>query len=197
MRNLCSSDIFISTETSLSALVIRSARNVAVLLLVGMSLIACGRDIQDLQQYVEEVKARESSTVPDSPRPPESPIFPYQAQKLRDPFDPSELTEKIGEIRPGPKNVQFPPDEIRTPEYLESFPLDSLRMVGTLSLGGALWALIKTPDSTVQRVTEGNYLGQNYGKIKGVTDDKIDLTEIIPDGFGGWIKRDGTIALRD
>jgi type IV pilus assembly protein PilP len=159
--------------------------------------MACGRDIQDLQQYVEEVKARESYKIPPPPTVGESPIFPYQAQNLRDPFDSSELSDKFVEIRQGPSNtLDLPPNH--TPEYLESFPLDSLRMVGTMSQGGVLWALIKTPDSTVQRVTAGNYLGQNYGEITSITDDKIRLTEIIPDGLvGGFIKRDGTIALME
>jgi type IV pilus assembly protein PilP len=159
--------------------------------------MACGRDIQDLQQYVEEVKARESYKIPPPPTVGESPIFPYQAQNLRDPFDSSELLDKFRKVNAGPTDEQQFIPKNHTPEYLESFPLDSLRMVGTLSQGGALWALIKTPDSTVQRVTEGNYLGQNYGEIKGITDDKIYLTEILPDGFGGLMKRDGTIALRE
>jgi type IV pilus assembly protein PilP len=196
MVNLCSSDVFTPTETRRSALVIRSVLNAVALLLVGMSLIACGRDIQDLQQYVEEVKAREFGAIPDPPRPAEIPIFPYQAQNLRDPFDPSELSDKFEDRKlVSTKNQVFPDPHV--PEYLESFPLDSLRMVGTMSQGGALWALIKTPDSTIQRVTQGNYLGQNDGKIKDITDDKIYLTEIISDGIDGWIRRDGTIALRE
>lgn len=196
MRNVCSIHVLTFTEASRLALVSSTFRNAAVLLLVGLSLIACGRDIQDLQQYVEEVKARESYTIPEPPTVGESPIFPYQAQNLRDPFDSSELSDKVVDIKPGSSAPDLPKNH--TPEYLESFPLDSLRMVGTISQGGVLWALIKTPDSTVQRVTTGNYLGQNYGEITDITDDKIRLTEIIPDSLvGGYIKRDGTIALME
>ena len=96
-----------------------------------------------------------------------------------------------------PSNPQLSPDPNRTPEFLESFPLDTLRMVGTLSQGEYLWALIRTPDSTIQRVSEGNYMGQNYGKVVQVSDGDIKLTEIVPDGYGGWRERASSVALSE
>ena len=59
-------------------------------------------------------------------------------------------------------------------------------MVGTMSQEKQNWALIQTPDDTIQRVLTGNYLGQNNGKIIEVGNDGVELIEIIPDGFGGW-----------
>ena len=114
----------------------------------------------------------------------------------RDPFDPGELAAKVAK-QTQPTNPQLSPDPNRTPEFLESFPLDTLRMVGTLSQGEYLWALIRTPDSTIQRVSEGNYMGQNYGKIVQVSDVVIKLTEIIPDGYGGWRERASSVALSE
>ena len=75
--------------------------------------------------------------------------------------------------------------------------LDSLRMVGILQRGGAIEALIKTQDGTVHRVKTGNYLGQNNGKITLVAEDKVEMTEIVSDGAGGWLERQASVALSE
>lgn len=169
--------------------------------IVAMSLtvligFGCGRGIKDLQQYVDEVKARKAYAVEPLPEVKPYESFVYGADAMRNPFDPGELTEKVVK-HTQPNNLQLSPDPNRVPEFLEAFPLDTLRMVGSLAQGNNLWALIQTPDSTIQRVTYGNYMGQNYGKIVGVSEADIHLTEIIPDGFGGWRERASSIALSE
>ena len=159
-------------------------------------MYGCGRDIQDLQQYVDEVKSRESYSIEPPPEVKPYKSFEYAADNERDPFDPSELVSKVAQ-QSQPTNPHLSPDPNRIPEFLEAFPLDTLRMVGTLSQGQSFWALIQTPDSTIQRVSEGNYMGQNYGKIIRVSEADIKLTEIIPDGFGGWRERAGSVALSE
>lgn len=89
------------------------------------------------------------------------------------------------------------PDFDRPRESLEEFPLDSLRMVGTLEQHESNWALINDTDGTIHRVQAGNYAGQNYGKITRVTEFEVELTEIIPDGIGGWMERPATIAISE
>ncbi len=189
-------DGFIPYDISPIVFSYRYILRVVITLLLGMVLLGCGRDIQDLQQYVEDVKARKAYKIDPLPEVKPYKSFEYQAEKLRDPFDSSELSVKLTK-KNRPLNSELSPDPGRTAEYLETFPLDTLRMVGTLSQGNALWALIKTPDSTIQRVAEGNYMGQNYGKIVEITDEEIYLTEIISDGFGGWRGRAGAIALKE
>ncbi|MEN8131984.1 MAG: pilus assembly protein PilP [Pseudomonadota bacterium] len=189
-------DGFIPNGISRIVLRYKYILRVIITLVVGMALLGCGRDILDLQQYVEDVKARKSYKIDPLPEVKPYKSFEYQAENLRDPFDSNELSVKLTK-KNRPLNSGLSPDPNRTAEYLETFPLDALRMVGTLSQGNALWALIRTPDSTIQRVTEGNYMGQNYGKIVEITDEEIYLTEIIPDGFGGWRGRAGAIALKE
>jgi type IV pilus assembly protein PilP len=89
------------------------------------------------------------------------------------------------------------PDFDRPSEPLEEYPLDSLRMVGTMQKGQETWALILDKDGAIHRVQPGNYMGQNYGKITRVTESEVDLTEIIPDGLGGWMERQSSIALKE
>ena len=108
-----------------------------------------------------------------------------------DPFDVSVLApEKTQNLA---DSVMI--DKNRVPEYLENFPLDSLRMVGTVYKEEQLWALIRVPGGAVHRVKEGNYLGKNHGKILKVKDVSITLTEIVENGFGGHKERDNEIAI--
>jgi type IV pilus assembly protein PilP len=49
----------------------------------------------------------------------------------------------------------------------------------------------------VHRVLPGQYMGQNDGKIISITDSKISLVEIVPDGMGGYMERPAAIGLTD
>ena len=87
------------------------------------------------------------------------------------------------------------PDLNRNKEELEAFPLDSLRMVGTLQRDDDIWAIVLASDDTVHRVQVGNYMGQNYGKIVNIQEDRVDLIEIARDARGRWQERPASIAL--
>ena len=158
-------------------------------------MLGCGKSMDDLHRYVEDVKARPSTPLPPVPEPKPYEPFAYHGSDRQDPFDSSVISnrEKGEQI----VNSEFTPDPDRPPEFLESFPLDSLRMVGTLAQGPVLWALVRTPDSTIQRVKKGNYMGRNYGKINRISDSGIDLTEIVRDDFDQWIERNTYVALSD
>ena len=88
------------------------------------------------------------------------------------------------------------PDKHRVKDELEEFPLDALRMVGTVRRDNHLWALIASNTGNVYRVREGNHMGQNYGKIVKVTPKQLELIEMVPDEENdGWSKRNVTIDL--
>lgn len=165
--------------------------------LTGLLLTGCGGDMQDLEAYVAEVKSRIPPGINPLPEIKPYETFEYQAENLRDPFDPSELARGLALTGGQTADSSVSLDPNRASEFLESFPLDFLRMVGTLAQKGQLWALIRTPDSTIERVSKGSYLGQNNGKITQISAAKIELIEIIPDGFGGWRQREGSIALSE
>ncbi len=164
---------------------------------ITMILPACGREIRDLEDYAEEVKSREPPGIDPIPEVKPYQSFKYQANNSRNPFDATIFQTKIVQNIRKKTGSGITPDPNRTPEFLENFPLDTLRMVGTLEQQGTLWALVQTPEKTIQRISTGNYLGQNNGKVLDVSDAGIKLEEIIPDGFGGWRKRDGNIALSE
>ncbi|TLY75108.1 MAG: pilus assembly protein PilP [Gammaproteobacteria bacterium] len=82
-------------------------------------------------------------------------------------------------------------------EFLEQFSLDTLKMVGTLRLGGHMFGLVQTKDGLVHRVTAGNHIGQAEGKITDITPAKISLIEIVPDSLGGYMERPAALALNE
>jgi type IV pilus assembly protein PilP len=88
------------------------------------------------------------------------------------------------------------PDLDRPREVLENFDLKSLTMVGTLQgVGGGLFALIRDGSGGIHRVRSGNYMGQNYGRIVGISETRIELIEIVPNGRGGWVERPRSLSL--
>ena len=87
------------------------------------------------------------------------------------------------------------PDSRRNREFLEQFPLDTLRMVGTLNLAGRSYGLVMARDGIVHRVLPGNHLGQNDGRITQISATHINVTEIVPDGLGGFMERPASLSV--
>lgn len=169
----------------------RSVERVAMVVIATLALGACGRGMDDLRARVDEIKARKGAPLEPLPVMKTFETFEYTAQNLRDPFSPS-LDEEAAAAGSGPR-----PDMDRPKEPLESFPLDALDMVGTLGFTADMTGLIKDPDGVIHRIRVENYMGQNYGRITGIYEDRIELVELIPNGVGGWIERPASIALDD
>lgn len=155
-----------------------------------LTLSACSSGMSDLEQYVTEVKSRKTRQIEPIPQIKQYEAFAYVGQDRRNPFVRAEPQKD-----PNAPGSTIRPDPNRNPEPLEEFPLDGLRMLGTINKEKSIFALVKAPDNVVHRVTLGNHMGQNYGKITAITDSSIDLVEIIPDGFGGFMERPANLAL--
>ena len=83
----------------------------------------------------------------------------------------------------------------RRKEPLESFPLESLNMVGSLQQGKATYGLVRTPQKDVYQVSVGNYMGQDYGVVTTINDNEIRLKELVQDSAGDWTERSSTLQL--
>ena len=164
-----------------------------LILMMALGLAACGGDMDDLDQYINEVKARPGGRIDPLPEITPYEIFTYvaDAQGLRSPFVP-DTPQATGPATGGTR-----PDPDRSREYLESFPLDTLSMVGTLYIGETMYGLVQTADGLIHRVVPGNYMGQNDGRITDISESEIALVEIISDGIGGYIERDAAVGLSD
>jgi len=157
-----------------------------------LGLAACGGDMDDLDQYINEIKAKPGGRIDPLPEITPYEVFTYVAdsQGIRSPFVPDtpQAAGSTGGTRPDPD---------RSREYLESFPLDTLGMVGTLYIGETQYGLVQTADGLIHRVIPGNYMGQNDGRITDISESEIALVEIISDGIGGYIERDAAVSLSD
>ncbi len=173
----------------------RLSRAVPRMLLVALAaaatLTACAPGMADLQAWVAEVKARPPKPLDPLPVMQQFETFEYAAQTMRDPFS-GPAADQDGGTDSGLR-----PDPTRRKEPLEAYPLDSLDMVGTIGAGEGMVALIMDPDRVVHQVTAGQYMGQSDGRITAIHEDRIDLTELVPDGAGGWMERQAQVALDD
>ena len=159
-------------------------------------LAGCGDRLGDLTAYANEVKARKGGRIEPLPQIKPFETYTYSDQDQRSPFVPATATLAKTAAR-NTSTTGLHPDFNRNREYLEQFPLDGLKMVGTLTIGGTLFGLVKDSDNILHRVQDGNYMGQNYGKIISITDSEIKLREIVPDGQGGWSERVTTVTLNE
>lgn len=169
-----------------------SIRHVLILALMMIGLVACGSDMDDLDEYINTIKARPGGRIDPLPE-----ITPYEGftyiadiQGIRSPFRPDtpQASGVVGGTRP---------DRDRSREYLEGYPLDTLGMVGTMHIDDTMYGLVQTADGLIHRVVPGNYLGQNDGRITQISESEIGLVEIISDGIGGYIERDAAVGLSD
>ncbi len=165
--------------------------------LFSLSITGCSKNTtEDLQSYTEQIKAAQQARI--EPLPEFSPYetYLYEAAGARDPFSKPEHAKPAALIAKT-STSDLIPDFNRSRETLETEPLDTLRMVGTLERGGSSWALIQMSDATIHRVNSGHYLGQNHGKIVAVSESTVEVTEIVPDGLGGWMERQAALALSE
>lgn len=167
-------------------------RRFAVLAVAVAGLAGCGADMGELDTYINSIKARPGGRIEPLPEITPYAIFSYTADisGTRSPFAPDTPLAARNSDAMGP-------DENRVKEHLETFSLDTLRMVGTMDMGGTEFGLIQSSDGLVHRVVPGNYMGQNDGRITEITGSEIKLVEIISDGIGGYVERDAAVGLAD
>lgn len=150
-------------------------------------------DTSDLRQFMDATLNKPRGRIEPIPVFKPYEFFNYSAAGLRSPFELPVIEEAEIKVQVG---MDVRPDMDRPKEHLEQYPLGSMVMVGTLmKADGVLWALVKDGDGSVVRVSEGQHMGQNYGRITSINEYRINLIEIVPNGVGGWIERPRTMAL--
>ena len=163
-----------------------------VIAALALSLGACGSgENQDLKDWMRESAKGMKGKIPSLPEVKPGPRADYESGNLMDPFN-------AVKIEPDKKTHGggLQPDMNRRREPLESFPLESLKMVGTLSQKNVTYALIQA-DKSLYQVRVGNYMGQNFGVITTVTDSEITLKELVEDATGDWTDRVSTLQLQE
>jgi len=168
-------------------------RSLVMLASCALILAACGgEEHSDLRQFVKESDKLPVGRIPPLPEVKPYEPFAYNAYDLTDPFKPRKIEPPKSAAKGG-----LQPDFNRPREALEAFALENLKMVGSLQQKQQIFALIKAPDSSLYRVTTGNYLGQNFGRIVGISETDIKLKEIVQDSGGNWEEKDQALLLQE
>ena len=158
-----------------------------------LALAACGGEqFGDLKQELTLLTKDLRGKVDALPQvKPYEPV-PYKAFDEIDPFRPGRL--EVVNMPGPPSNSGLKPDTNRPKEALEAFPLESLRMVGTLTQDKETYGLVRA-GANLFRVKKGNYLGQNFGVIMAIDETEIKLKELVQDGGGDWVERASSLQL--
>lgn len=159
-----------------------------------LALASCsGEQHSDLRQFVKDSDSMPRGRIPPLPEVQLYVPFEYAAFDLIDPFVPRKIEAPKAANVPG--TLQPPPNHRKGP--LEAFPLENLKMVGTLQQKKDIFALIKTPDNNLYRVKTGDFMGQNFGRIIDINESALKLKELVQDSGNEWKEEERTLQLQE
>lgn len=159
--------------------------------IASVAIAGCETSSESVEHKMQEI--RNKPPLPVEPPPPYVPVpsYAYDGYKYKSPFLPTSIAKELT-LMAG-KRVY--PNLSRVRDELESFDLEDLRMKGVMR-GNGVAALVQTPLGEVKQVRIGNYMGKNFGRVIRITDNQIDLLEVVPNGQDGYIERPRTLILR-
>ena len=162
----------------------------ALLLLL---MTACQQQSSDdLQRWMADIRQQHHAKPVNLPRASHASEFRYQAGERVDPFDLSKLSTMDATAL-----ANTPQPDLRRPrEPLETFPLDSLRLIGNLRRGKEVVALIQA-DKLIYSVRVGAHLGQDLGKVIAIGEKTVDIDEWVEEGSGRWVRRPTQLVLQE
>lgn len=170
-------------------------RSTALLVACASVLSACAADQDELQQWMEQQKREAKPNVEPLSAPKKFNPVPYAALGAVEPFSTQKLTVALKQEARQPNSL-LAAEINRRKEPLEAYPVDSMAMVGSVTRNGRPYALLKV-DNLLYQVKQGDYLGQNYGKIIKISETDVAYREIVQDAAGEWIERNSALQLQE
>jgi type IV pilus assembly protein PilP len=161
-------------------------------------LAGCGGgDEAELRTWMEDTRKTMRPTTQPVPEPKQFSPYVYEGRSLIDPFDPQKMVLAVARQAQARASASaIKPDLDRRREVLEGYPLDQLRMVGTMRQQGNNAALIDASGQTFM-VKVGNYMGQNFGLVTKIGETEVELKEIVQDAAGEWVERPSKLELQE
>lgn len=172
-----------------------SGRIVTGAVACALLLAGCGdSDVREVRDWMEQVRRDTHPSVKPLPEPKDFIPYAYDAKEAVDPFNQNKL---LGELARAAATSNNPnrPDLARPRELLETFPLDTMQMVGTMEKAGVRYALLQI-DRSLYQVRAGQRIGQNFGVVTRVGDDAVDIRETVQDAAGEWAERSAKLELQ-
>jgi type IV pilus assembly protein PilP len=164
-----------------------------------VALAGCTTSGEDeLQAWMQAERNAIKPQVKPIPEPTKFIPQTYGGEQMMAPFS----GEKLASVMRGsPSTVVvnsalIEPELNRRKQPLEAHPLDTMRMVGSITSQGQLVALVKV-DNLLYQVRAGSYLGQNYGRVNKISETEITLREIVQDSAGEWTERPAALQIQE
>jgi type IV pilus assembly protein PilP len=159
------------------------------------SVVGCSGEQQELTQWMEQQRREVKPSV--QPLSPPKKFTPQAYVSLNgvEPFSTQKLSVALKQEAKQPNSL-LSVEINRRKQPLEAYPLDSMSMVGSVIKAGRQYALLRV-DNLLYQVKQGDYLGQNYGKITKISETDVALREIVQDAAGEWIERPSALQLQE
>ena len=158
-------------------------------------LAGCGANTDELNQWMEQQKREVKPNVEPIAAPKKFVPQPYASITGIEPFSSQKVTTGT-KVDSSQSNAMLAAQLRRRKEPLEAYPIDAMKMVGTVTRQGRPHALIEV-DKLLHYVKVGEYLGQNYGQITKIGETELSLRELVQDAAGEWIERTTTLQLQE
>jgi len=155
---------------------IKQYKKCILVLLCSITMFACSNDMSDLKSDINKIKASTPADIEPIPEIKLYEKYSYQSSLLRSPFQPD---DSVDDDERSAQGNGLRPNVNRNREFLEDFPLDTLTMVGTLNTNNVNYALVLTADGLIHQIRAGNYIGENEGEILNVSDQGIEIRELV------------------
>jgi type IV pilus assembly protein PilP len=176
---------------------VRRDRNRLLLVLgfAAFGLTACGGEQEELTQWMDQQRREVKPNVEPLSPPKKFTPQAYVAINGVEPFSNQKLSVALKQEAQQPNSL-LSSEMNRRKEPLEAYPLDSMSMVGSVVKGARPYALLRV-DNLLYQVKQGDYLGQNYGKILKISENEVSLREIVQDAAGEWVERTSALQLQE
>jgi type IV pilus assembly protein PilP len=163
--------------------------------IVAAGLAGCSGDHDELLAWMEQQRREAKPSVQPLAPPKRFDPQPYTGLAAVEPFSTQKLSVALRQESRQPNSL-VASEFNRRKEPLEAYPLDSMKMVGSVNKQGRPFALLRV-ESLLYQVKVGDYLGQNYGRITQIDETQIVLREIVQDAAGEWIERPANLLLQE
>lgn len=169
----------------------------ALLLASLLVLAGCGGDEpEDVRQWMAEQTKDMKGKVPDLPQIKPLPPIVYEPGDAVQPFAGEKLF--AGESPAGP-NARPGMSMVNADAYpLARVPLESIRLIGTMTIGKQVVAVVQSERDSPRKIRVGDYLGQNNGRVVAIKANKEDDGEVVIKekvlDKGVWVEREARIT---
>lgn len=149
-----------------------------------------GEDHQDLREWMREEAKTMKGRVAPLPEITAFPVVAYETENMTPPFAPGKIvTQEVASDKTAP-------DRSRPQQPLEIFPIEDLKVVGVMKVGGVSYALIQTPaPNKPKHVRVGEYMGRSFGKITAITNEGVIVRESVKDVNGVWVEQERSLMV--